>query len=144
HPYVACHDAACFQQLTNSATVYPPLVGWLLQPVINVNQTVLGVGALVICQIAVMTFLIATLAALRVSDWQLVVLCAIATLSYPPLLDQIRYLNVQIVLLGLSGIWLLGWTRGDVWWGGIATGMGVALKLVLAATLLMWLLRRRR
>lgn len=142
-PYGPCHNAACFQQLTNSASVYPPLLGWLLQPVINVNQTVLVVGALVTCQIAVMTFLIATLVALRVSDWQLIVLCAIVTLSYPPLLDQIRYLNVQIVLLGLSGIWLLGWTRRDVWWGGIATGMGIALKLVQAPTLLLILWRRR-
>ena len=55
-PYGPCHNAACFQQLTNSASVYPPLLGWLLQPVINVNQTVLVVGALVTCQIAVMTF----------------------------------------------------------------------------------------
>jgi len=142
-PYGPCHNAACFQQLTNSASVYPPLLGWMLQPVLSVNQTVLDVGALVTCQIAVMTFLAATLVALKVSDWQLVVLCVIATLSYPPLLDQIRYLNVQVVLLGLSGIWLLGWTRRDGWWGGLATGIGIALKLVQAPTLLLILWRRR-
>ncbi|HYL08170.1 MAG TPA: glycosyltransferase family 87 protein [Candidatus Udaeobacter sp.] len=142
-PYGPCHNASCFEQLTNSASVYPPLLGWLLQPVVNVNQTVLLIGALIVCQLAVITFLIATLVALRISDWQLIALCAMATLSYPPLLDQIRYQNVQVVLLGASGIWLLAWTKGDVWWGGMATGIGIALKLVQAPTLLLIFWRRR-
>lgn len=143
NPYGPCHNLACFNQLTNSASVYPPLLGWLLQPVVGMNPRVLDAGALIACHLFVFVFLVSVVVALRISDWQLISLCVLATLSYPPLLDQIRVINVQVVLLGLSGLWLLGWMRGDIWWGGLAVGVGVALKLVQAPSLLLMTLRRR-
>jgi hypothetical protein len=142
-PYGPCHNLVCFTQLTNAATVYPPLLGWLLQPLVGVNPRVLDVGALIACHLFVLVFLVSVVVALRIHDWQLIALCAMATLSYPPLLDQIRYLNLHVMLLGLSGVWLLAWMRGDVWWGGLAAGIGVALKLVQAPFLLLMAWRRR-
>ena len=143
-PYGPCHNLVCYGQMTNSASVYPPLSGWLLQPVISLNPRLVDAGALIACHVFVIVFLICVIAALRISDWQARLLCVIGTLSYPPLLDQIRFVNLQVALLGLSGIWLLGWMRGDSWWGGIAAGMGVALKLVQAPSLLLMALRLQR
>ena len=142
-PYGPCHNLACFQQLTNSASVYPPLLGWLLQPLLGVNPRILDAGALIACHLFVLVFLVSVVIALGITDWQLIALCVMATLSYPPLLDQIRFLNVQVALLGLSGLWLLGWMRGDRWWGGVAAGVGIALKLVQFPALLLMALRRR-
>ena len=142
-PYGPCHNLVCYGQMTNSASVYPPLLGWLLQPVVSLNPRVLDAGALIACHVFVLVFLISIVAALRISDWQAIALCVIATLSYPPLIDQIRFINVQVALLGLSGLWLLGWMRGDSWWGGMAAGAGVALKLVQAPTLLLMAFRLR-
>ncbi len=143
-PYGPCHNLVCYGQMTNSASVYPPLSGWLLQPVISLDPRLVDAGALIAWQVFVIVFLIAVIAALRISDWQARLLCVIATLSYPPLIDQIRFVNLQVALLGLSGVWLLGWMRGDTWWGGIAAGSGVALKLVQAPSLLLMALRLQR
>jgi Glycosyltransferase family 87 len=140
-PYGPCHNLVCYGQMTNSASVYPPLSGWLLQPVISLNPRLVDAGALIACHVFVLVFLISVVRALRISDWQAISLCVIGTLSYPPLLDQIRFINLQVVLLGLSGLWLLGWMRGDSWWGGIAAGAGVALKLVQAPSLLLMAFR---
>jgi hypothetical protein len=142
-PYGPCHNLACFQQLTNSASVYPPLLGWLLQPVLGMNPRVLDAGALIACHLFVILFLVTIVVALGITDWQLIALCVMATLSYPPLLDQIRFLNVQVALLGLSGLWMLGWMKGDVWWGGMAAGIGIALKLVQFPALLLMAFRWR-
>lgn len=142
-PYGPCHNLVCYGQMTNSASVYPPLSGWLLQPVISLNPRLVDAGALIACHVFVVVFLVSVVAALRISDWQAISLCVIATLSYPPLIDQIRFVNLQVPLLGLSGLWLLGWMRGDTWWGGIAAGAGVALKLVQAPSLLLMAFRRQ-
>lgn len=142
-PYGPCHNLVCYGQMTNSASVYPPLSGWLLQPVIAWNSRLVDAGALIACHVFVLVFLICVIAALRISDWQAISLCVIGTLSYPPLIDQIRFVNLQVALLGLSGVWFLGWMRGDTWWGGIAAGTGVALKLVQAPTLLLMAFRRQ-
>jgi hypothetical protein len=112
--------------------------------VISLNTRLVDAGALIACHVFVIVFLIGVIAALQISDWQARLLCVLGTLSYPPLLDQIRFVNLQVVLLGLSGIWLLGWMRGDRWWGGIAVGAGVALKLVQAPTLLLIAFRLQR
>ncbi len=142
-PYGPCRNLVCYGQMTNSASVYPPLSGWLLQPVISLNPRLVDAGALIACHVFVVVFLVSVVAALRITDWQGRSLCVIATLSYPPLLDQIRFVNLQVALLGLSGLWFLGWMRGDSWWGGIAAGAGVALKLVQAPSLLLVAFRRQ-
>jgi hypothetical protein len=143
-PYGPCHNLVCFGQLTNANTIYPPVVGWVLQPLVGINPRLLDACALIACHIFVLVFLVTTLRALSITDWQAKALCVMATLSYPPLLDEIRYENLQVALLGLSGVWLLGWMRGDSWWGGLAAGTGVALKLVQAPALLLMAFRRQR
>jgi hypothetical protein len=47
---------------------------------------------------------------------------------------------VNLVLLALSGVWLLAWVAGDRWWGGAALGIAVAIKLLQAplGLLLLW------
>jgi hypothetical protein len=51
--------------------------------------------------------------------------------------------NIEVLLLGLSGVWLLGWVAGDRWWAGAALGLGLALKLVQAPMLALGLWGRR-
>ena len=51
--------------------------------------------------------------------------------------------QVNLVLVALSGVWLMGWVAGDRWWGGAALGAAVAIKL-LQAPLGLLLLRGRR
>jgi hypothetical protein len=82
------------------------------------------------------------LRALRVDDWQLGALLVLAAVAFEPVTGNIVEGQVNLVLLALSGIWLLGW-NANRWWGGAALGLGVALKLIQAPTGLLALWGRR-
>src|SRR5205807_8913151 len=75
-------------------------------------------------------FVVATLRALHVRSWQMVSLLVLVTISFEPVAANFDEGQVNLVLLGLSGIWLLGWVAGDRWWGGVALGAAVAVKLL--------------
>jgi hypothetical protein len=63
-------------------------------------------------------------------------------LAFEPTTANIVEGQINLVLLALSGIWLLAWI-GDRWWGGIALGLAVALKLIQAPVGLLVLWARR-
>ena len=67
-------------------------------------------------------------------------LLSLVVVSFEPVAANFDEGQVNLVLLGLSGIWLLAWVRGDRWWGGIALGVAVAIKLLQAplGLLLIW------
>jgi hypothetical protein len=143
-PYSQCVSRACWIGLSNASTDYPPFVSWLFQPLALVDQAVLGAAALVVAQACVALFIWSTARALRVPGWQPVAIFVIASIAFPPLIDQIVQRNLQVLLLGVSGVWLLGWVAGDRWWAGAALGFGLALKLVQAPLLLLGVWGRRR
>jgi hypothetical protein len=134
-PYSQCHGRACWLGLTQAWTDYPPVVSWLTQPLANIDPMVLGAVALLVAQACVVLFLWAFSRAVDVPNWRQFAVLVIAVIAFPPLIDQIIQRNIQVLLLGLSGVWLLGWVAGDRWWAGAALGLGMALKLVQAPLL---------
>src|SRR5258708_15358714 len=80
---------------------------------------------------------------LVLSDWQLVALVVLLSISFAPTMTEIQNRNYQILVLALSGVVLAAWLRGDRWWGGAALGFGLAIKLVQAPLLLLSLWGRR-
>ena len=142
-PYSACHTRACWADLANTASVYPPVVTWLSLPLAHIDKTVSGDAALIAMQIFVVVFLFTIASALHVRDRQAILALAIVTIAFPPLIGEIVKRNLEVLLLALSGIWFWGYVLGDRWWSGAALGIGLALKLVQAPLLFLGLWCRR-
>lgn len=143
-PYSQCLSRACWIGLTNAWSVYPPVVSWLSQPLALLDHAALGAAALVVAQACIALFIWTMARALRVRGWQPVAMFVIAAIAFPPLIDQVVQRNLEVLLLSVSGVWLLGWVAGDRWWAGGAVGLGFALKLVQAPLLLLGVWGRRR
>ena len=126
--------------LAGAQYVTPLPVGWMLQPLVGADprlQLAIVIGVL---QVALVVFLWTTMRAIRVKDWQLALLLVLVVLGFEPVVGNFDEGQVNLVLLGLSGIWLLAWVAGDRWWGGAALGAAVAIKLLQAplGLLLLW------
>ena len=129
--------------LAGAQYVTPLPVAWMLQPLVGADprlQLAVIVGVL---QVALVAFLWATIRAIRVSDWQLALLLVLVAIGFEPVIGNFDEGQVNLVLLGLSGIWLLAWVAGDRWWGGAALGAAVAIKLLQAPLGLLMLWGRR-
>src|SRR5260370_8906572 len=121
----------------------PPLpLAWLLQPVVGVDSYAVTVAAVLVLNVSVVVFLFFALRALRVRDWQMAILLVLITLAFEPTTANIVEVQINLVLLALSGVWLLAWIVGR-WWGGVALGGAVALKLIQAPVGLLVLWARR-
>jgi arabinofuranan 3-O-arabinosyltransferase len=112
----------------------------MLQPLVGADphvQLAIVVGVL---QVALLVFLWTTLRALGVTDWQLALLLVLVVIGFEPVVGNFDEGQVNLVLLALSGVWLLAWVAGDRWWGGAALGAAVAIKLLQAplGLLLLW------
>ena len=142
-PYSSCHTRACWADLANTASVYPPVVTWLSLPLAHIDKTVSGDAALVAMQIFVAMFLFTIASALQVRDRQAIIVLAIVTVAFPPLIGEVVKRNLEVLLLALSGIWFWGYVLGDRWWSGAALGIGLALKLVQAPLLFLGIWCRR-
>src|SRR5213594_2674992 len=139
-PYDLCRTYGCFEP-TGPQYVMPPLLAWLLQPAIHVDQNIVAVGVVVALNVAFAVFLATTLRALRVADWQLAALLVLVAMTFG-MTGNIDEGQVNPILLGLSGVWLLAWVDGR-WWGGVALGAAVAIKVIQAPTALLVLIARR-
>ncbi len=142
-PYSQCMSRACWWGITDAWTDYPPVVAWLSQPLWHIDHTVLAVAALVVAQACVAVFVLAMVRALGIRDWRAIAVVALIVCSFPPLIDQIVQRNVEVLLLALSAIWFLAWVGGDRWWGGVALGAGIAIKLVQGPLLVLSVWRRK-
>ena len=138
-PYDLCAIQACggvhsggFVPLPLAGAQYvtPPPVAWMLQPLLHAGATVQLVVVIGVLQLSLAVFVVATLRALRVRSPQMALLLVLVTISFEPVAANFDEGQVNLVLLGLSGIWLLGWIAGDRWWGGAALGAAVAVKLL--------------
>lgn len=119
-------------QLTVAGPQYvtPLPVAWMLQPLVHTSTAVQLLVVLGVLQLSVIVFLATTFRASRLQGWQMPVLLALVAIAFEPTMSNIDEGQVNLVLLGMSGVWLLAWVQGDLWWGGVALGAGVALKLL--------------
>jgi hypothetical protein len=140
-PYDLCQTMGCLEP-TGPQYVMPPLLAWLLQPAVGIDSHLLGIVVIIALNAALAVFLLCSLRALKVDDWQLGVLLILVAVSFEPVTGNIDEGQVNLVLLALSGVWLWAWV-GDAWWGGVAFGAAVALKLIQAPVGLLLLVRRR-
>ena len=120
--------------------VTPLPVAWMLQPLVGADPRIQLALVIAVLQISLLVFILTALRASAVADWQLGALLVLVTTSFEPVAGNFDEGQVNLVLLGLSGIWLLGWVAGDRWWGGVALGAAVAIKLLQAplGLLLLW------
>jgi len=140
-PYDLCRTMGCLEP-TGPQYVMPPPLAWLLQPLISVDSHVITVGAILVLNAALFFFIFCALRALKVDGWQLTVLLLLVAISFEPVIGNIDEGQVNLVLLALSGVWLWGWVGGR-WWGGIAMGAAVALKVIQGPVGLLILWARR-
>jgi len=139
------YDLSAATRLTVAGPQYvtPLPVAWMLQPLLHASATTQLFVVLAVLQLSVVVFLVTTLRALGVRGWQSTVLLVLVAIAFEPVAANIDEGQINLVLLALSGIWLLGWVQGDRWWAGVALGAGVAVKLLQAPLCLLVLWGRR-
>jgi hypothetical protein len=137
-PYDLCTSMGCSEP-TGPQYVMPPVLAWMLQPLVGASPTAITVGAVIVLNASLALFVWLTLRALRVTDWQVAGLLVLMTLAFEPVLGNIAEGQVNLVLLALSGVWFFAWIERR-WWGGLALGAAVALKLIQgpAGILVLW------
>jgi hypothetical protein len=140
-PYDLCQTMGCLEP-TGPQYVMPPLLAWLLQPFAGADHRAVTIAAVLILQASLVLFFWCLIKALDVRDWQLIALLATFTLTFEPVIANVFEGQVNLLLLGLSGVWLLGWVR-ERWWGGAPLGLAVALKLIQGPLGLLVLWRQR-
>ncbi|HYU64360.1 MAG TPA: glycosyltransferase family 87 protein [Verrucomicrobiae bacterium] len=122
---------------------YPPLPFWLAQPLIGFDEKVVAGVALVVANVFLLCFVWLVVRALRARDPQFTLIVLLASISFPPTLTEVQNRNLQVAVLMLSAVLLLAWLSGDRWWGGLALGVGLAIKLIQAPLLLLSIWGRR-
>ena len=140
-PYDLCQSMGCLEP-TGPQYVMPPLLGWLLEGAVGVDGRVISIAVVVVLNLSLAAFLFCALRALKVDDWQLAALLILVSLSFEPVIANVEEGQVNLVLLALSGVWLWAWVAMR-WWGGIALGAAVAVKLIQAPVGLLVLWARR-
>jgi Glycosyltransferase family 87 len=116
--------------LAGAQYVTPLPVAWMLQPLLHVSPAVQLIVVLVLLHASLLLFLWAALRAIGCASWQMALFLVLVTISFEPVTANFDEGQVNLVLLGLSGVWLLGWVAGDRWWGGAALGLAVSVKLL--------------
>ena len=147
-PYDLCVIQGCATQaqtftplpLAGAQYVTPLPVAWMLQPLVGADPRIQLAVLITILQLSLLVFILATLRASSVADWQMAALLVLITISFEPVAGNFDEGQVNLLLLALSGVWLLAWEAGDRWWGGVALGAAVAIKLLQAplGLLLLW------
>ena len=138
NPYDLCQTLGCLEP-TGPQYVMPPPLAWLLQPAVGINSHLITLATILVLNASLFVFLFFVMRALHVGDWQLAALLVLIALAFEPVNGNIVEGQVNLLLLALSGLWLYAWVA-DLWWGGAALGLGVALKLIQAPVglLLVW------
>jgi arabinofuranan 3-O-arabinosyltransferase len=140
-PYDLCRSMGCLEP-TGPQYVMPPLLAWLLHAAVGLDGRVISIAVVVVLNLSLAAFLLCALRALKVDDWQLAALLVLVSLSFEPVIANVDEGQVNLVLLALSGVWLWAWVA-ERWWGGIALGAAVAVKLIQAPVGLLVLWARR-
>jgi hypothetical protein len=126
----------------NTAYIYPPLLAWLVQPLVTLDlttQALVGFAALQICFFAAIAIVTRALRA----SWQLAALVTLAGITSYWVRRDLYEGQVDLVILALEAVWLWAWVRGGRWWGGVALAIGAALKVIPGVLILLPIARRR-
>jgi hypothetical protein len=129
--------------LAGAQYVTPLPVAWMLQPLLGADPHVQLAIVIGVLQVAVIVFLWSTMRAIGVDDWQMALLLILIVIGFEPVVGNFDEGQVNLALLALSGVWLIAWVAGDRWWGGVALGIAVAIKLLQAPLGLLMLWGRR-
>jgi arabinofuranan 3-O-arabinosyltransferase len=129
--------------LAGAHYVTPLPVAWMLQPLLGADPHVQLAIVIGVLQVAVIVFLWSTMRAIGVDDWQMALLLILIVIGFEPVVGNFDEGQVNLALLALSGVWLIAWVAGDRWWGGVALGIAVAIKLLQAPLGLLMLWGRR-
>lgn len=140
-PYDLCATLGCLEP-TGPQYVMPLPLAWLLQPLVGVDGHLITVAAVLLLNGSLALFLWLTIRSIRVRDWQMTALLVLVAVAFEPVLGNIAEGQVNLVLLALSGVWFAAWV-GDRWWGGVALGASIALKLIQGPVVLLVLWGRR-
>ncbi len=140
-PYDLCQNMACLEP-TGPQYVMPPPLAWLLQPALPVDSHLIAIAAILVLNVSLFVFVLLALRALQVTDWQLAALLVLVAISFEPVVGNITEGQINLVLLAMSGVWLVGWVGGR-WWGGVAVGLAGAIKIIQAPVGLLLLWARR-
>ncbi len=140
-PYDLCATMGCSEP-TGPQYVMPPVLAWMLQPLVGVDGHLITVGAVIVLNASLAVFVWLAVRALKVDDWQLVALLVLVAIGFEPVVGNVAEGQVNLVLLGLSGVWFVAWVE-ERWWGGVALGAAVAIKLIQAPVGLLVLWGRR-
>ena len=116
--------------LAGAQYVTPPPVAWMLQPLVHAGSELQLIVLLAVLHLSFVVFLVAVLGALRVGGRQMALFLVLVAIAFEPVAGNFDEGQINLVLLGLSGVWLLGWVGGDRWWAGAALGAAVAIKLL--------------
>jgi len=137
-PYDLCATMGCLEP-TGPQYVMPPVLAWGLQPLVGVDAHLITVGAVLVLNASLALFIWLALRALKVKDWQLAALLVLVALAFEPVVGNVAEGQVNLLLLGLSGVWFWAWIE-DRWWGGAALGTAIAIKLIQGpiALLVLW------
>jgi hypothetical protein len=137
-PYDLCATMGCSEP-TGPQYVMPPVLAFLLQPLVGVDSHAITVGTVLVLNASLALFIWTALKALRVDDWQLATFLILVALAFEPVVGNVEEGQVNLVLLGLSGVWFLAWVEQG-WWGGLALGAATAIKLIQGplALLVLW------
>src|SRR5262245_37550765 len=128
NPYDLCASMGCLEP-TGPQYVMPPVLAWMLQPLVGVDAHAITVGTVLVLNASLALFVWLTLSVLRIFDRQLAALLVLVAIAFEPVVGNVQEGQVNLILLALSGVWFAGWMR-DRWWGGLALGAAVAVKLI--------------
>lgn len=141
-PYDLCATMGCLEP-TGPQYVMPPVLAWMLQPLLGVDAHAITVGTVLVLNASLALFLWVVLKTLCIREPQLAVLLVLVAIAFEPVVGNVQEGQVNLVLLALSGVWFAAWVGGGRWWGGIALGAAVAVKLIQGPVVLLVLWGRR-
>lgn len=140
-PYDLCAAMGCLEP-TGPQYVMPLPLAWILQSLTGVDGRVITVATVLVLNASVALFIWLTFKTVRVRDWQMAALLVLVAIAFEPVLGNIAEGQVNLVLLALSGVWFAAWVTNR-WWGGVALGSEIALKLIQGPVALLVLWGRR-
>ena len=127
---------------SNTSYIYPPLLAWLVQPLVTLGLTTQALVGFAVLQICCFAAIVIMTRALR-AGWQLAALVTLAGITSYWVRRDLFEGQVDLVILALEAIWFWAWVRGGRWWGGVALGVGAALKVIPGLLILLPIARRR-
>ena len=126
----------------NAGYNYPPLLAWLWQPLLALSPRDQVLLEWLLLQACLALGLWLTHRALRSDRQLLALMVAVAIVSYWVRRDFLQG-QISLVLLACEAAWLLLWTRGRDWLGGVPLALGAALKVTPALLFLLAVARGR-